>query len=624
MSTTAAPFSLDGTTAPVSKDFTDLIAGDSERLTFLLSGFESGDTIVATLIAKLDPADDDADPDAFSVTGTLSTPTRAPNTRQCVFDLTTAQTEDLTTGRVYRVKVTVTRATVDYVQTVAVGAIAAALPGEDVTAPSSEATLRAEGDDDTLAAATAAAEAFLHTTLGTVTSGRVMPTAGGTGLQSYAIGDTLYASATTTLAKLAIGAANRVMTSTGTAPQWTDTLTGLVAIAATTFTGALVGNASTATLAAAATVLATPRTINAVSFDGSANITVTAAADTLTGNTLNATVTGSSLTSLGTLTALAVGGLATVTSTTANQFTVGYDTGSNKTTFSTDSAGNHTITQRSGQVLFLNGPIQIGDGAASGSILFGIRQTNSTVTGTGQRGMSSEPIFNSQASVYAAAGHFQATFASGTYTVPDHFVARFLQPSSLPAGVTLTSMYGVYIGDVTLAGTNNYALYTNSGLVSFGNAVTVRSGGLTVTAGGVTVTGNSTITGTLGGVTTLTATTVSATNLNGALATLTAARTDTPGAGTFVISSTVRLGLRWDTGNLLNFDAWNGASWSSVMSMSLTGGLTTETLKTAAPSGGTAGVWKLGVRVAATVALDTSQYLQVDIAGTLYKVGIVT
>jgi hypothetical protein len=45
---------------------------------------------------------------------------------------------------------------------------------------------------------------------------------------------------------------------------------------------------------------------------------------------------------------------------------------------------------------------------------------------------------------------------------------------------------------------------------------------------------------------------------------------------------------------------------------------------TGTPSGGTAGAWKLGVRVAATTTLDTTQYLQVDIGGTLYKVALVT
>ncbi len=48
---------------------------------------------------------------------------------------------------------------------------------------------------------------------------------GGTGLITYTVGDTLYASATTTLNKLGIGVANTVMTSTGSAPQWSSGLT---------------------------------------------------------------------------------------------------------------------------------------------------------------------------------------------------------------------------------------------------------------------------------------------------------------------------------------------------------------------------------------------------------------
>lgn len=47
---------------------------------------------------------------------------------------------------------------------------------------------------------------------------------GGTGQTSYTAGDVLYASASTTLSKLAIGAANRVLTSSGSAPQWSSSL----------------------------------------------------------------------------------------------------------------------------------------------------------------------------------------------------------------------------------------------------------------------------------------------------------------------------------------------------------------------------------------------------------------
>ena len=52
--------------------------------------------------------------------------------------------------------------------------------------------------------------------------------------------------------------------------------------------------------------LAQPININGVSFDGSTNITVPASAETLTGSFINNTVTGSSLTSVGTLTNLSV------------------------------------------------------------------------------------------------------------------------------------------------------------------------------------------------------------------------------------------------------------------------------------------------------------------------------
>ena len=72
-------------------------------------------------------------------------------------------------------------------------------------------------------------------------------------------------------------------------------------VQATQFIGAqLSGNSATATR------LATTRTINGVGFDGSANITVTASAGTLTGNSLNTSVTLSSLTQVGTLDSLTV------------------------------------------------------------------------------------------------------------------------------------------------------------------------------------------------------------------------------------------------------------------------------------------------------------------------------
>jgi hypothetical protein len=72
-----------------------------------------------------------------------------------------------------------------------------------------------------------------------------------------------------------------------------------------TITGTLVGNV-TGNVTGTASSLQTGRLINGVSFNGSQNITVPAAAGTLSGPTLSATVTQSNLTSVGTLTALTV------------------------------------------------------------------------------------------------------------------------------------------------------------------------------------------------------------------------------------------------------------------------------------------------------------------------------
>ena len=70
--------------------------------------------------------------------------------------------------------------------------------------------------------------------------------------------------------------------------------------------GSVTGNASTATR------LATATTINGVSFNGTADIIVTADSNTLSGTTLKSTVVNSSLTTVGTLNNLTVTGQVTV------------------------------------------------------------------------------------------------------------------------------------------------------------------------------------------------------------------------------------------------------------------------------------------------------------------------
>lgn len=55
-----------------------------------------------------------------------------------------------------------------------------------------------------------------------ITAGTVGVAYGGTGLASYAAGDLIYASGATTLTKLTVGSNGQVLTSSGTAPQWSN------------------------------------------------------------------------------------------------------------------------------------------------------------------------------------------------------------------------------------------------------------------------------------------------------------------------------------------------------------------------------------------------------------------
>jgi hypothetical protein len=120
---------------------------------------------------------------------------------------------------------------------------------------------------------------------------------------SIALGSTATVTAaagTLTGTTLASGVTTSSLTSVGTLTNLSVT---------NTITGSVSGNAGTATK------LATARAINGVDFDGSAAITVTAAASTLSGSTLASGVTASSLTSVGTL--------AGVTSNAATAFIAG-------------------------------------------------------------------------------------------------------------------------------------------------------------------------------------------------------------------------------------------------------------------------------------------------------------
>jgi len=121
------------------------------------------------------------------------------------------------------------------------------------------------------------------------------------------------------------------------------------------------GNAGTATK------LAASKNINGVAFDGSADIIVPAAAGTLTGTTLNSTITGSSLTSVGTLANLTVtnpiAGSITGNANNVTGVVAIANGGTNSTAtataggigYGTGTAHGYTAAGTAGQVLSSNG-----------------------------------------------------------------------------------------------------------------------------------------------------------------------------------------------------------------------------------------------------------------------------
>jgi len=229
-----------------------------------------------------------------------------------------------------------------------------------------------------------------HSDVGTALSKSEWEAVGGHIFNSQAAGDIMYASTTSQLTRLGIGTANQVLaTNSGaTAPEWVtsvasatlaatvtvvdstdtssyiamfDSATGSLAaktdagitynagtgmLTATGFTGPLTGVASTAT------ALASARTINGVSFDGTGNITVTAAGSTLS-DTVPVSKGGTGATSLADKAVLISQDTGTdtvgaVALTTSGQVIIGGSSGPAAATLTAGS--NITITNGDGSI----------------------------------------------------------------------------------------------------------------------------------------------------------------------------------------------------------------------------------------------------------------------------------
>jgi hypothetical protein len=202
-----------------------------------------------------------------------------------------------------------------------------------------------------------------------------------------------------------------------------------------TWTIATTGNAGTAT------TLATARNINGVSFNGSADITVTAAAGTLTGSTLAAGVTGSSLTSVGTITSGTWSGLFGAVSganlTSLNATNISSGTIANARTTATNANTASAIVARDASGNFSAGTITAAlTGNASTATTL---QTARTINGVS---------FNGSANITVAA-------AAGTLTGTT--LASNVVASSLTSVGTLDSL--TVTGTISSNGISNFQSY---------------------------------------------------------------------------------------------------------------------------------------------------------------------
>jgi hypothetical protein len=149
---------------------------------------------------------------------------------------------------------------------------------------------------------------------GTITiAGTLITSNGGTGLTTYSAGDTVYYASGTALSKLAIGSSTFLMTSSGTAPQWSDPsgVTVGSATSATTATNVANGAANqivyntasgTTSFITAPTVANTYLEWSGSAFQWSANPVGSVTSVDVSGGTTGLTTSGGPITTSGTIT----------------------------------------------------------------------------------------------------------------------------------------------------------------------------------------------------------------------------------------------------------------------------------------------------------------------------------
>jgi hypothetical protein len=226
------------------------------------------------------------------------------------------------------------------------------------------------------------------TSAGTITmAGTLITTNGGTGLSSYTAGDITYYATGTAFSQLAIGASTFILTSTGTAPQWSDPTSLSVNTATNIADGGAnqivfnTGSGTTSFIVQPPAGASTFLEWSGSAFQWSANPLGTVTSVDVSGGTTGLTTSGGPVTSSGTITI--AGTLITSNGGTGlNSYTAGdlvyYATG---TTFSKLAINSNTfILTSTGTAPQWSDPsgITVGDATNADNVAVAATSTNAT------------------------------------------------------------------------------------------------------------------------------------------------------------------------------------------------------------------------------------------------------
>ena len=144
--------------------------------------------------------------------------------------------------------------------------------------------------------------------------------------------------------------------------------------------------------------------------------------------------------------------------------------------------------------VYFNSDVRPGSSNFSGS-LYGAKYylyfaNNNGTTSTGSL-YGSYYTFDDQ-STYGTLSNIYMDYKDGmrlirSTGVVTNFYGSYIKGDGTSHAGTITNQYGLYIGNISLGGTLKYSIYTNSGLVHFGDTVDLASGkNLTLLAGNIT------------------------------------------------------------------------------------------------------------------------------------------